>query len=821
MVNHSSEQRDNRHAATNGTTDKTKTHRHTQWSRSKTGKTSTSHSTRKAHTVHPIATHPWITLPVMSLQQGRDRQSRIVTMTRRLIDIVNMNDTTVMIRISSHDGRLNITLAASPDAADSIECPGPNEESLFAAWADDMRYVFDGIFNLADTTQVFLDPIFTRDAYEATIPLSWTTQWPMMSMPSSTTGRGTGTTIDIDDDDTLDDRFLTIMNNDLLYSAHGFSNGMPSPIDSLHGKDATMLFRTMLAHEGTAITYMMHRADPIGQAMATQLYDRNRDFSQLPAFPNTPPIQFRVTISAPDRVSGAVLSEFKTLTSSDIRHMTMEEYLDSCSPESATLRGNLIPAAGASAFLRLPVADTKPFPGMHSERMPVAPRVLDPMPEPAEDHPIRLGSVLTAEGEHVDVAVEPSDLTRHLHILGAPGSGKTTLLVNLACELADQSVGFIFLSTHRDLMDRIMVNTRQTVDFRTFAVDHANRDQVTPLNPLSDDDDDNMFAMKVNEITNAMKEYIDPTAQGMFGERAASAFSLIAQAYRMVGAVSIPKVTSTLVRQDLCEKLAVKMRDIDMQTALHIRHELSGLTGSDAQEVFSWLGSRFNVLHSSPMLMNILGSGMNTIDLVDCMDRGVGLAVNLAGSELGQSAAQFLLACWLIQVKSAMLRRRHTDKPFVVVIDEAHAAAFGPLASLLDEARKFGVCVVVAHQRVGQLSPRLADALEADAGSFIALRTGLRDASRASAQLGNWPEDELMRMPAFRAAATITRNGVPTEPFTLEVDPPDDPDDQAARLQRMLSINPYTTNAKGMSVATPSTISRIIEAIHPGRVTAE
>lgn len=51
-----------------------------------------------------------------------------------------------------------------------------------------------------------------------------------------------------------------------------------------------------------------------------------------------------------------------------------------------------------------------------------------------------------------------------------------------------------------------------------------------------------------------------------------------------------------------------------------------------------------------------------------------------------------------------------------------------PLAAML--ARKFGVCLMIAHQRIGQLNPPLTDALEEDAGSFVALRTGAARESR-------------------------------------------------------------------------------------------
>ena len=83
---------------------------------------------------------------------------------------------------------------------------------------------------------------------------------------------------------------------------------------------------------------------------------------------------------------------------------------------------------------------------------------------------------------------------------------------------------------------------------------------------------------------------------------------------------------------------------------------------------------------------------------------------------MGGEASRFLLALWLIEFQNAMLRRKHPHQPFVLIIDEAHAAAMGPLAAILDEGRKFGLYVVVAHQRLGQLRSGLADALESDSG---------------------------------------------------------------------------------------------------------
>lgn len=127
--------------------------------------------------------------------------------------------------------------------------------------------------------------------------------------------------------------------------------------------------------------------------------------------------------------------------------------------------------------------------------------------------------------------------------------------------------------------------------------------------------------------------------------------------------------------------------------------------------------------------------------------------------------------------------------------------------------RKFGVCVIIAHQRIGQLNQRLADALEADAGSFIAFRTGLRDSHRAEDRLGSWPPDDLMRLPTFQAAATISRDGMSTMPFTLTIAPPVQ-DDQTLRQRRdtlqRLSRAELTVDLSRLTIAGPDTALRIL-----------
>ena len=212
---------------------------------------------------------------------------------------------------------------------------------------------------------------------------------------------------------------------------------------------------TLIASSGQAWQAMRIKALRQGDA-STEVCDPEGDFDTNTFYPNVPPVRFRMIITSPTRVDKGVLSELKALTFADITRLDRAETKRLQLPDSDALRGYVVPGVIAGTYLRLPVADNGAFPGMATLPREIKDRPLDPMPKPATNRPIRLGTATAGDGRTVDVRIEPTDLVTHMQVLGAPGSGKTTFLVNLGCELARQGIGFAFFSTHRDLMERIL-----------------------------------------------------------------------------------------------------------------------------------------------------------------------------------------------------------------------------------------------------------------------------------------------------------------------------------------------------------------------------
>ena len=71
---------------------------------------------------------------------------------------------------------------------------------------------------------------------------------------------------------------------------------------------------------------------------------------------------------------------------------------------------------------------------------------------------------------------------------------------------------------------------------------------------------------------------------------------------------------------------------------------------------------------------------------------------------------------------------QHERSDFTLIVDEFQSFATASFASILSEARKFNLSLIVAHQYVKQLDEAVADAVFGNVGTLITFRVGADDA---------------------------------------------------------------------------------------------
>ena len=141
------------------------------------------------------------------------------------------------------------------------------------------------------------------------------------------------------------------------------------------------------------------------------------------------------------------------------------------------------------------------------------------------------------------------------------------------------------------------------------------------------------------------------------------------------------------------------------------------------------------------------------------------LIVNLSKRRLGEAPAHFLGALFASAFAQAAESRADTPErergDFTLIADEFQNFATDSFATVLSEARKWRLSLVLGHPFLGQVPGSLRRAVIGNAGTLVAFRIGAEDAPLTTAELGRNNPARLTDIPNFHAWTKLIEEGVP------------------------------------------------------------
>ena len=376
-----------------------------------------------------------------------------------------------------------------------------------------------------------------------------------------------------------------------------------------------------------------------------------------------------------------------------------------------------------------------------------------------------LGTLVSGEG----VPLTHNDRRRHLYLIGKSGTGKSTLLFNLMMGDLALGRGFALLDPHGDLAHDVAdaVPSPRTNDVIYF--DPADLSHPVAFNPLERVPPDHRPLVAAH-IAAAFKhlwgDSWGPRLEYILGN--ALRLLLDAPGTTLLG---LPRL---LVDDNYRSRLVATCSDPVIR-AFWTR-EFSEYNERFAMEAVSPIQNKIGALLSPPALRNIIGQKRSTIDIPGIMNSGRVLIVNLSKGRLGEGPAHLLgafLATAFAQAAEGRADIRETDRrDFTLYADEFQNFATDSFASILSEARKWRLNLVLAHQFLGQLPPLLRQAVIGNAGTLVAFRLGAEDAPLIADELGHHNHDALVDTPNFAAWIKLMYNDSPTDARYMKTLPP-------------------------------------------------
>ena len=387
-------------------------------------------------------------------------------------------------------------------------------------------------------------------------------------------------------------------------------------------------------------------------------------------------------------------------------------------------------------------------------------------PAPASAGGVVVGEGRNAGGRPQPVRLQPEDLTRHAVVVGPSGSGKTTFLAHLARELMSAGHGVTVIDPHhslvRDLARTLPAKREQDAALISF----ADAEHPISLNPLRVAPGHEFVA--ADELVELVErvyghQYWGPLLDLLLRHAALAAMELGGSLLE-----SARLLDDSWFREQALAK-------IENHETVRILSQLAPGSGFDRRLLPAI--NRLQRLVGTPWLRNIVGQKERALDFAQVFDERRIALFDLSG--VGTTNARLLGSLLMLLIKQATLARPLDDRPpphHFVLVDEASWFLSSTIGELFDQARKFNIGIVLAVQRVGQLSPEpIREAVLSNAGTLLTFRIHDHDdATQLARHLASERIDvrDLHHLPRYEAYMQMTRDGERLEPAWLRAPAP-------------------------------------------------
>lgn len=377
-----------------------------------------------------------------------------------------------------------------------------------------------------------------------------------------------------------------------------------------------------------------------------------------------------------------------------------------------------------------------------------------------------------------------SDRSRHMYIIGQTGAGKSGTLALLALSDVFHNQGYAIIDPHGDF----------ATDNLKF-IPAARIKDVVYFNPA-----DTAFPLGFNPlevIDPSMKSNISSEVIGvlkrMFGESWGPRLEYILR-YTILALLDRPETTMLDITRMLTDKKFRKetLKYCNDTVVLQFWNiEFNSWTEKFQAEAIAPVLNKVGAFTANPIIRNIIGQPKSTFNIRQIMDEGKILVVNLSKGLLGEDNSSILGSFLVTKIQLAAMSRSDIPniedrRPFYLYVDEFQNFATDSFATILSEARKYGLNLTVANQYISQMSETVRGAVFGNVGTMICFRVSADDAPILVKQFEpQFEANDLLQMHNRNFVINMVISGEKTPAFsarTLQL-PPAQTDNSATIIQ--------------------------------------
>lgn len=369
------------------------------------------------------------------------------------------------------------------------------------------------------------------------------------------------------------------------------------------------------------------------------------------------------------------------------------------------------------------------------------------------------------------IFIGDSDRQRHIYIIGRTGTGKTQVLLSMIYQDILAGKGVAFIDPHGDAAEELiqMIPPERAQDVIYW--DPSDTERPFGMNMLEWTDENNKQFV-VEQIIGMLYKLYDPNKTGIIGPRLEHAVR-----NTMLTVMSVPGGSLIEVVRALQDITYVRKILPLVQDPLVRRYWTDQIEKTDdfhKAETLDYFVSKFSKFVYNTMLRNIIGQSKTSFNIREIMDQKKIFIVNLSKGKLGEDNSNFLGLILVPKILSAAMSR--ADMPmekrldFYLYVDEFQNFATDAFSSILSEARKYKLNLIVANQFMSQLTDDIKNSIVGNIGTIMTYRVGTADASFLQNEYAPiFNEQDLLNVPAQTMYVKTQVAGEPVPPFSMNV----------------------------------------------------
>lgn len=406
-------------------------------------------------------------------------------------------------------------------------------------------------------------------------------------------------------------------------------------------------------------------------------------------------------------------------------------------------------------------------------------------------------------GDKREIRMKTEDRFRHFYLIGQTGTGKSSTLQVMIRQDLKEGRGVAVIDPHGSLIEDILpFIPRERADDVVY-FDPSDMERPLGINLLEGD----TWEEKELVALDAMNIMIKLFDEEVFGPRI--------QDYFRNGCLTLMSDPEGASLVDIVRLFTDD--DFQKTKVAHVtnpvvrsfwEHQMAKTGQREKQEMIPYFAAKFGQFVTNTMMRNIIGQTKSAFDFFKVMQEGKILLMNLSKGTIGEVNSKLLGLVIVQKLQMAAMKRQKVPKnerrDFFLYIDEFQNYITESIETILSEARKYRLGLIIAHQYLAQLEDsksgmkqghsKVKDAVFGNVGTMMCYKIGAQDAEHMAKEMAPvFSDQDLINIDKYRAVMKLSIDTQPSRPFSITPLNPytEEGDKEAAEAFKQLSRLKY------------------------------